>query len=83
MRLGGQHADRQLERRRLGQAIRRALAKLGPQQRAALVLREYYGLSYEEIARACDVESGTVKSRLSRAGACWCRCGSQGFNGAR
>ena len=35
--------------------------------RAALVLREYEGLSYREIADALDVPIGTVKSRISDA----------------
>ncbi|HIY06009.1 MAG TPA: hypothetical protein H9844_02880, partial [Candidatus Evtepia faecigallinarum] len=32
-----------------------------------LVLREMEGLSYREIARALELEEGTVKSRLARA----------------
>lgn len=47
--------------------VRCALARVSPTQRAMLVLREYEGLSYEEIARICDVRPGTVKSRLNRA----------------
>ncbi len=64
---GPHRADEVTRRRLLGQAIRRALANLSPQLRAVLVLREYHGLSYEDMARACDVDTGTVKSRLSRA----------------
>ncbi len=32
-----------------------------------VVLRDVEGLSYEEIARALDLEPGTVRSRLHRA----------------
>lgn len=54
-------------RRDLAAAIERALAALPPDFRAAFVLREYHDLEYAEIARALDVDLGTVKSRLSRA----------------
>jgi len=43
-----------------------ALARLPPQFRAAVVLREYYGLSYQEIAEALGIPVDTVKSRISR-----------------
>jgi RNA polymerase sigma factor (sigma-70 family) len=48
-------------------AVARALALLPPDFRAALVLREYGDLSYEEIAEAQGVGVQTVKSRLNRA----------------
>lgn len=44
-----------------------ALDKLPLDQRAAIVLREIEGLSYEEIAESLGVAVGTVKSRLARA----------------
>lgn len=47
--------------------IENALAKLTPEERAVLVLRELNGRSYDEIARALDIPLGTVKSRLTRA----------------
>jgi RNA polymerase sigma-70 factor, ECF subfamily len=43
-----------------------ALGRLPPQFRAPVVLREYYGLSYLEIADALDIPIDTVKSRISR-----------------
>lgn len=60
-------ADARSRRRELAQAIERALAALSPELRAAFVLREYHDLDYVEIARALDIELGTVRSRLSRA----------------
>jgi RNA polymerase sigma-70 factor (ECF subfamily) len=56
-----------VELRSLGRAIERALGELAPEYRAAFLLREFHELSYEEIARALDIDLGTVKSRLSRA----------------
>lgn len=47
--------------------VRRAILSLPAQSRAALVLREYEGLSYKEIAQALDIPIGTVMSRLNYA----------------
>lgn len=60
-------ADTTAERRALGRRIAQAIAALPPKFRAALVLREYHHLEYEEIASALEIDLGTVKSRLSRA----------------
>jgi RNA polymerase sigma-70 factor (ECF subfamily) len=49
------------------QAIRQAVLRLPPHSRAALILREYEGLSYKEIAGALDIPLGTVMSRLNYA----------------
>ncbi len=39
---------------------------MNPKFRAALVLRELEGLSYEEISQILDISLGTVKSRILR-----------------
>lgn len=44
-----------------------AIGQLPQQQREMIVLRDIQGLSYEEIGQVLSLESGTVKSRLSRA----------------
>jgi RNA polymerase sigma-70 factor (ECF subfamily) len=59
--------DVDAERRSLGVALVTAVDALGPQFRAAFLLREVHGLRYEEIAETLGVDIGTVKSRLSRA----------------
>ncbi len=47
--------------------ILEALAGLPPEYRAAVVLSDIEGLSYEEIAATLGIKMGTVRSRLSRA----------------
>ncbi len=47
--------------------LHRALTALPPKLRAVLALREVDGLSYEEIARATHIPTGTVMSRLYHA----------------
>ncbi|BAJ29309.1 MULTISPECIES: sigma-70 family RNA polymerase sigma factor [Kitasatospora] len=43
------------------------LRRLGPRQRAVLVLRHLEGLDEQQVARLLDVPVGTVRSRLFRA----------------
>jgi len=50
-----------------GDDIVQALAELPPEYRAAVVLSDIEGLSYEEIAATLGIKMGTVRSRLSRA----------------
>ncbi|HEY5925249.1 MAG TPA: sigma-70 family RNA polymerase sigma factor [Kofleriaceae bacterium] len=65
--IGGERADADAERKRLGTAIASGVAALPDAQRAVLVLREYHDLDYAEIADVLELDVGTVKSRLSRA----------------
>lgn len=46
--------------------VHRALATLPLHYRAALVMRELEGWSYQEIASALDCPEGTVKSKINR-----------------
>jgi len=55
---GSQHAERD--------ALLTELARLPKQQRAAIVLRFYEGLSDDEIAGVLDCRPGTVRSSVSR-----------------
>lgn len=47
--------------------VRKAILDLSEAGRSVLVLREYGGLSYREIAAALDIPIGTVMSRLNHA----------------
>ncbi len=50
---------------RLG--VQQALARLGPQDREVLTMREMMQLSYQEIAEGLRIPTGTVRSRLAKA----------------
>ena len=56
-----------LERDEREAAVHRALAELTEERRVVIVLRDFEGLSYDEIAGALGLELGTVRSRLHRA----------------
>lgn len=47
--------------------VHRAIATLEPSQRVPLVLREFEGMSYEEIAEVLEVNVAALRSRLHRA----------------
>jgi RNA polymerase sigma-70 factor (ECF subfamily) len=49
------------------EAVRRAVAALPPLQREVVVLFEYQEMSLADIAAVCQIDVGTVKSRLHRA----------------
>ena len=49
------------------EALQRALDQLSLEHRQVLLLRVVQQMSYDEIAQALSLESGTVKSRISRA----------------
>jgi len=53
--------------------VRRALALLPAHYRDVVILFELHELSYQEIAAVCQVDIGTVRSRLSRGRAALAR----------
>jgi RNA polymerase sigma-70 factor (ECF subfamily) len=59
--------DRSLEAREIGEAVQAALEKLSHKHQTAFILREFEGLSYEEMAQVMNCSIGTVMSRLHHA----------------
>lgn len=59
--------DRSLEQRDNADRVQRALAVLTDEQREAVVLSRYQGLSYAEIAKISGCSEGAVKTRVFRA----------------
>ena len=53
-----------VSRRELGRAVAKAMAMLPDEQRTAIVLKEYHGLTFQEIADLLDCPLSTVKTRL-------------------
>jgi RNA polymerase sigma-70 factor (ECF subfamily) len=58
--------DAILAGREASEVLQGALAKLSPELREAVILRDLEGMEYREIAGALGVPEGTVKSRLNR-----------------
>jgi len=58
--------ERMWEHNNLDRDVQAALDTLAPEFRAAVVLCDIEGLSYEEIAATLDIKLGTVRSRIHR-----------------
>jgi len=58
--------DRVLAGREASEVLQGALAKLSPELRETVVLRDLQELEYREIADVLKIPEGTVKSRLNR-----------------
>jgi RNA polymerase sigma factor (sigma-70 family) len=59
--------DRQLEIRQNEQRVQQALERLTAEQKEAILLSRYQGLSYAEIAQIAGCSEGAVKTRVFRA----------------
>ena len=66
-RLGSDEPVRRVEARLALEEVRRAVHRLSPDQRTALLLVTVEGLSYKEAAEVMQVPVGTIMSRLARA----------------
>ena len=58
--------DARVRSREVGESVHAALAKLSPELREAVILRDLQDFDYREIATVLKVPEGTVKSRINR-----------------
>lgn len=59
--------DERLLANETAETVRRALHALAAHYRDVIILYEMHDMSYVEIAHICNIDIGTVRSRLSRA----------------
>lgn len=64
---GVETPERLLFSQEIIETIKTAIDNLPEEMRVAIMLREFEGMSYEEIAQAMDCPVGTVRSRIFRA----------------
>jgi RNA polymerase sigma-70 factor (ECF subfamily) len=62
----GQTPDERLESRETKELVHRALQKLSPELREAVILRDLQDMDYKEISQILKIPEGTVKSRINR-----------------
>ena len=63
---GGRMPDQIVAEAQLSTQVQQALARLSPELREAVILRDLQGLEYGEIREVLLVPEGTVKSRINR-----------------
>lgn len=56
--------ERQLQQRELSDILRSALLELSDEQREIVIMKEFEGLKFREIAEALNISENTVKSRM-------------------
>jgi len=58
--------DEQLQSRETKELVHKALQKLSPELREAVILRDLQDMDYREISQVLKIPEGTVKSRINR-----------------
>jgi RNA polymerase sigma factor (sigma-70 family) len=58
------HPEREFQQRELAELLLQCLEDLPREQREVVIMKEYEGLKFREIAEALDVSENTVKSRM-------------------
>jgi RNA polymerase sigma-70 factor (ECF subfamily) len=56
--------ETRISRKELGRVVEKAMALLPEEQRTAIIMKEYHGLTFQEIADLLDCPLSTVKTRL-------------------
>ncbi|NVJ51566.1 MAG: sigma-70 family RNA polymerase sigma factor [Gammaproteobacteria bacterium] len=64
---GGGNPEAQIQLQQQMTLLKTALSQLSAEHRDILLLKDWQGFSYAEIAEILDIEPGTVMSRLHRA----------------
>ncbi|MDZ7716609.1 MAG: RNA polymerase sigma factor [Balneolaceae bacterium] len=59
-----ENPDRSIQQEELGSILRLALHQLPPEQRIVIIMKEYEGLKFREIAEILEEPENTVKSRM-------------------
>lgn len=72
--------DATMEKEDLQRIINKAIADLPEELRTAFTLREFSGLSYEDITEIMDCPVGTVRSRIFRAREAIDKCVKEAMN---
>jgi RNA polymerase sigma-70 factor, ECF subfamily len=62
-----QAPEERLQQQMMVEKVMEGLSELTAQQRLIFLLKHREGMTYDEIARACEVSTGTVKKALFRA----------------
>ena len=58
------NADRKMLKKELAELVTKCLNELSSEQREVVIMKEYEGLKFREIAEALDISENTAKSRL-------------------
>jgi len=56
--------ERQLQHRELADVLQEALMEINEEQREVVIMKEYEGLKFREIAEVLNISENTVKSRM-------------------
>ncbi|MEM6766352.1 MAG: RNA polymerase sigma factor [Bacteroidota bacterium] len=61
---GDKSPELEIQRKEAGQLVRKALTEINQDQRTVLIMKEYEGLTFREIAESLEISENTAKSRM-------------------